>query len=198
VHRIAYANDNTVPSILNPSLPFCALVKNTTNNTPIVIKSSSVGAFIEGKINGMGIVKSANNTKTSVGTTQTNILTIRNKVAYQGLTNRSPIELILVSISSDGSKTGSILFTINAQLGGTPSYSDINTNTSTVEIDTAGTTVSGGSVLSAFSLRKTDSIILDITNFPSTFLPGDTLTVSAAANSATTDFNVSLTWIDKL
>lgn len=196
-HRIEYANANTTPSIFNPSLPLCAFVENTTNNTNIKLETSSMAAFTEGVIPTIGPVNSISNTKTNVGTTQTNILTIRNKSTFQSKTNRVRINLEFLTVAADGTKNVEIQVTKNTTLGGTPSYTDISTNTSVVEYDTAGTTISGGQRIFTIELGKTEGRDRDLTGFDVILNPGETLTFSGAAASSTSDISAACAWIER-
>ena len=58
------------------------------------------------------------------------------------------LERITASIeASAANNLGVVRFIKDATLGGTPSWSDINTNNSVVEIDTSASSVSGGKSL---------------------------------------------------
>jgi hypothetical protein len=48
VHRIEYANSETVPSVFVPNLPLRAYVDNTTSTTDVLLKTSSAGAYTQG------------------------------------------------------------------------------------------------------------------------------------------------------
>ena len=83
VHRISYANNNTVPHVANPTLPLHAKVINSGNTTNIVLRTASLGAYTEGKdATGVppiiGIVGSKGNSKT-ISSTETNIITYKTK-----------------------------------------------------------------------------------------------------------------------
>ena len=82
----------------------------------------------------------------------------------------------------------------DATLGGSPSYSDINTSDSIVELDTAGTTVSSGRELMSVELAgKNDRVFQDVESFKLLLGPQETLTLAvSSANSAT--FNGSVLW----
>jgi len=116
----------------------------------MILKSSSYAYFIEGKTKYQELHQPIQTTgeieKTSV-TTEVAVFTIRNKSTYASKTNYIDIliESVSASIESSGANNlGSIRLVRNATLGGTPSYTDINTNNSVVDYDTAGTTVTGG------------------------------------------------------
>ena len=197
VHQVKYANANTVPSLLNPSFPILWSVENTTNTTNITLKGASACGEIEGKVEYLGPTNAIGNTKTGVTTALTNIITIRNKSTYQTLTNRTPINILKYSLSVDGNKPSEFQIITNATLGGTPSYTDIGTNTSVVEYDTAGTTVTGGKAVdfgalaAAGSISEGGQVTTDII-----ILPGETLTLAVNATQGTTDATAAVRWVE--
>lgn len=197
VHRIEYANANTAPSILNPALPLFASAENTSNTSNIQIQSSSMAAFVEGTDKLLGLKESSSNTKTSVGTTQTNIITIRNKNIFQSKSNRVRINLEFMTVSADGTKNVEIQVTKNTVLGGTPSYSDINANQSVIEVDTAGTTITGGRQISDIELGKTEGRDRNLLGLDIILHPGETITFSGAAASGTSDISAACSWIER-
>ena len=97
----------------------------------------------------------------------------------------------------DGNKPAEFQLIKNTTLGGTPSYTDISTNTSVVDYDTAGTTVSGGQIIDFGTLGATGtasesgSATTDIL-----VLPGDTLTIAVRATATTTDATVAIRWVE--
>ncbi len=197
VHSIQYANSNTVPSLLNPSFPILWSAENTSNNTNITVKGASCVGEIEGKIVYLGPTNAIGNTKTGVTTTFTNILTIRNKSSYQSQTNRTPINLLKYTIAVDGNKPAEYELVLNTTLGGTPSYTDISTNTSVVDYDTAGTTLTGGQVIDFGVLAAAGAASEAGINTTDIILsPGDTLTLAVRATSTTTDVTVAIRWVE--
>ena len=196
VHKIEYANSATDPTVFNPSLPLCARVENTTNTSNIKLETASMCAMIDGRVVFLGPKFSISNNKSAVGTTQTNIFTIRNKSTFQSKTNRVFIKLEIMSFSTDGNKPCELRVTKNATLGGTPAYTDINATGSVIEYDTAGTTVTGGQRVFTIATGKTDSRDRDLYDYDVELFPGESLTFSGAANSATSDISMSVAWIE--
>lgn len=195
-HRIVYANANTGVSISNPTLPFQAESTNTTNNTDIVLKVPSVGIYSEGiDGNAMHLVHGKSNTKTGV-TTENNIITIRNNATYATKTNLLRVQPKLVSAASDGNKPAVITCYKNASLGGSPSYTNFNANTSPVSFDVAGTTVSNGIEILTFTLAKSGNDIVYLDQLPIILAPGDTFTVTGQSSQAA-DISVSITWEER-
>ena len=201
VHTIGYANRNTEPSVHNPNFKHTMWVDNKATTSDIVMKNSSYSFFIEGKTDLIELHQPIHSTdvqeKLTV-TTKIAIFTIRNKATYVSKTNFIDIVLLGASASIEANAAnnlGDILIVKNAAIGGTPSYSDINTANSVVEIDVAGTTVTGGTLIAAGPLAgKNDKLSADSLILSKIILnPGDTLTLAAeSANSATID--AGATW----
>jgi hypothetical protein len=196
VHRIDFANNNTSPSLFNPSFPVMWRVENTSNTSNLTLKGASCIGEVEGKISYLGPTNSIGNTKTGITTTLTNILTIRNKSTYQSLNNRTPINALKYSIAVDGTQTAEFELVKNATLGGTPSYTDISTSTSVVDYDTSGTTVTGGAVVDFGSLGKEDSVSVSPRIEDFILLPGETLTLAVNATGGTTTATVGIRWVE--
>lgn len=200
VHTILYANNNTEPSVHNPNFFHTMWVSNKATTSNIILKSASYAFFIEGKTSLIELHQPQNSSdiieKTGV-TTETAIFTIRNRATYASKTNF--IDVLLLSgagsiEASSPNNLGNIRIVKNATLGGAPSYNNIGTDTSVIEIDILGTTVTGGIVLAAGLLAgKNDELRVTLTNSKLILNPGETLTVAGtSANSAT--INAILVW----
>lgn len=195
VHKIQYSNANTLTSVQNPSLPICMAAVNTSNTSDLSIYSASMGAFIEGRKNGGGARHGANTTSaTFTSGVETPVITIRNKNVYQGIENRTLTKLEFAGLSQDSTKTATVKFTYNATLTGA-SFSDVSTNTSTVEVDTSATAISGGIVAFAQGIAQKDKIVFDLGGDVS-LGPGDTITISIIPNAANPDVTAALNWVD--
>lgn len=196
VHRIQYANKNTVPSIINPHLPLYANVANTSNTSDIVLKTPSGIGGLEGQIpNAVNPFTLSNSqvVSKSVGAAMVNILTISNTEIFQGVSNTTQIQPAYLTIATDGNKSVSVNGYVNAALGGTPSFTAIDADTSIAFYDTAGTTVTGGTLFFSIVAAKTDTIAIDLHQFGIFLNPGDTLTI--AAQSATLNqVEIGLAW----
>lgn len=192
-HTIQYANLNTSPSTHNPNFHFTIYVDNGATTSDLIMKVGSYGYFIEGITRHIEVQQPQNSseTKQKTGvTTEVAIFTIRNKSTYAGKTNYIDIFLEHWTASIEASSTnnlGSVRLVRNTTLGGTPLWNDINTNNSVVEIDVAGTTLTGGVELIPSELAgKNDRNNESITPFEFLIHPGETVTLAASsANSAT-------------
>ena len=199
VHTVLYANNFTEPSVHNPNFHHTMWVNNAATTDNLILKSASYVYFVEGKTSLIELHQPENASgrkeKTSV-TTEVAIFTIRNKASYASKTNF--IDIILLSVggsieASSANNLGNIRFVKNAALGGIPSYADINASNSVVEIDTAGTTVTGGKELAGEALAgKNDKFRESLIDHKIILNPGETLTLAGSSvNSATIDSQVS-------
>ncbi len=196
VHRIEYANANTIPSVDNPTLPLCMAVSNTSNTTDIVLQSASMMGGIEGKDTGEGILNAAVVETTGIGTTETPVLSIHNHTVYQSKVNRVRIKLEDLTVSFDASaanKPAVIRVRLNPTLTGA-SFSAVDANTSVVRKDTSATAVSGGTIFFAQSLAEGAAPPFDLEKRDILLEPGETITISLEASNGTIDPDISFGW----
>ena len=196
VHQIQYANANTLPSIMNPSLPLTARVYNSGTTSNIVLQTPCAMGFHQGMSSfALNLTNTFANSKTTlVSGLDTAIFSIRNVSTFQGRTNRVQVKLSFISYSADGTKDVIMRIARNATIGGTPVWNDINANASVVQYDTSGTTAAGGRNLLYWGESKIGSNqMFPPDNVPLYMEPGETLTI-AANSSASADMICALTW----
>jgi len=199
-HTIQYANSFTVPSCYNPNFHINLHIQNGQTTENITAKTASVAYFVEGKTKHTEVQQphfSSDKVETTTVTSEVALFTIRNKTTYASKTNFIDIVLEHMTSAIEAGATNNLGFVKlvkNATLGGSPSYSDINATNSVVEIDTSGTTVTGGTNLVGSSLAgKNDKDSVNIKDFDFILSPGDTITFAgSSANSAT--IHADLLW----
>lgn len=167
---------------VNPTMTFGIQATNTTNATNVVVKASSVGVFIVGSRERIGSTYGVNNNK-SVGTTETNLLTIRNNTTMNSVTNQAQIRIRSLSLATSANVPVVYKLTKNTTLGGVPAYTNIDATNSCAAYDTAGTTITGGNVQFNTTVGANGNVFVDLTEFDIFLAPGDTLTVSVASIS---------------
>ncbi len=199
VHRIAYANANTSPSIQNPTLPLYIAAKNGGTSADITVQSSSMAVFTEGGAASIeGLSNAAFGTASGDLTTETSILALINKSVFQGTSNRVQLQFELLTFSAVGA--GAAKFTTvraysNPILGGDPVFTDVSTETSVVAFDTAGTTVTGGDLVAEFSFgAAVENFTIDLTTFTGTSPPGTLIVITGETNAGTSDMDLGLIW----
>ena len=199
-HMIDYAGTSLVPSVYNPNFHIGIYANNKGTTADLTVKTGSMAYFIEGKSNIYEVqqyVQSSGRIQKTAVTTQVALFTIRNKSTYASKSNLISILLERLSLGVEANAVnnlGQFRLVKNATLGGTPSYSDINTNNSLVEIDVDGTTVTGGvEILSGDLAGKNDKVIESMRDYELMLHPGQTMTVTVQSVNSST-FNGSLMW----
>lgn len=196
VHEIGYANNNVVPSLDTPVFKigwFAASLGATTNTE--IFGASAMGA-IDGTLNFLKRPVGHANTKTNVGTTLTNILSIRNRPTINGYINSDPVRLASVSVAVDGTKTATAEIHINPTVAGEPNWTYHDSTQSIVEYDLAGTTISSGTELFDFSLGKTDSFTVNLLPYNLYLNRTDVVSIGVKTSSGTTEATASITWVE--
>lgn len=196
VAKTNYINQNTASNLGNPTMPFRIEVNNGSSTDDISIINASVAAFVDGVTNGTGIHWGKANSIAGVTTTPTNILTIRSKATFAGVTNRIPTHMELIDVAVDGTKPVIIRVRKNAtNSGAAASWTDIDID-SPIEYDTTGVWTSGR-VIAELPVSKDGSITLDIHDYGIHLSSGDTLTIEAEATSGSTDVVTSIIFKDE-
>ncbi len=197
VHRIAYANANTIPSINNPTLPFSYSVKNVDNTSDLKIEASSVGLFTEGVNNIVGAPFSVNSSKSGIGASQTNLVTIRNKLIFNGVINRVPIDLTFLSVGVDSVKGATVSLFKNADVAGSVDWQDVDLANSVVEYDIDGVLISGAVSMFSILVPKDSSEPTDLRGLNIELQPGESLTLAASSTGGAGSFDSTLNWLEQ-
>jgi len=194
VHVDEYSNNHTRPSVHNPTLPLHLHAENTTNNTDITLQCSSMGAFVEGEEAFLGPTNAFENTKGV--NTETSIFSLSGKTSYGGQVNLVEAIVQMLSVGNETNKNAIFRIWEDCTLGGSPSYQDINTNNSIVQVDTSGTTVSGGKLVYAVVVGKDSGEGFNLKELDIRLRPGHTLTFTCSTVGGTDDKNIAVVWIE--
>ncbi len=186
VHTEDYANAFTSPSVHNPNFHHTMWVNNKATTNDIVLKGASYSYFVEGKTSLIELhqpqFSTGEQTAASV-TAEAAIVTIRSKALYASRTNF--IDVLMQNTygsieASAAQNLGSIRLVHNAVIT-SPSYSDINTSNSVIEVDTTGT-ISGGTEIFTLPLAgKNDKELRDLVDLRIILNPGDTITLAGSS-----------------
>ena len=194
VHTIKYTNNNTTTSVSNPAFKIGITAASLGSTTDLTVACSSMGCFIEGEELVTEPPRAESNTK-NLTTTLTSIITLRNRRLFNGKANQGEVKLKRIGISND-STSKSAIFEIwaNSTLGGTTNYSFKDESNSIIEIDTSGTTLTGGRFIDAIPVGPAGSETIDIEKLNEEILPTETLTIAGKTVSGTTDLTATVTW----
>ena len=197
VHSVQWPSASDVPNFLNPSMHIGAYAASIGSTTDISVYCGQIAAWIDDARDRTRNPRAESNTK-GIATTLTNLLTIRNRRNYNGLTNQSEIAPLSITIANDGAKSAVFEVRSNATIGGVTNFQDIGTNLIS-EKDTAGTTVTGGTLLGSYAVAKGQSQVLDISNLGIRVPPTLRLTVCAKmASGSAADLSTAIVWYEDI
>lgn len=193
VHRFDYAGTQTVPHLARPILPYFAEVKNTTNTSDIIVYGSSAALFLEGEIPHETAQFGTGTSRTGV-TTEESILQLHNHEVYNGVQNRGRLKLLIVALSSDGTKPVTVRFYVNAGTNGA-AFTDHQANVSIAKLDTTSTSAPiGGTEIYESKLGRADAEQILLGDQIDFYLnPGETLTVTGQS-ATSNEVGVSIFW----
>ena len=188
VHVDRYANTSTTPSVFSPTLPISVRAENTTNTSNIILKSASLGGFVEGKRVLTGPSRSFNNAKNS---STPHTFSIRNAETFNGKTNKVRVYLQFLSAIADGNASVILDVVRNATLSA-PTWTGV-TN-SPLETDVSDSTITGGNPIFSIGLGKVDSNVVQANDpFEYEVNPGDIITFQTnGTNNA--GWTVGVSW----
>lgn len=199
VHIIKYANKNVAPSIGNPSMRLGLYAASLGSTQNVIVKCASMAAFTQGYETKTRNPRSYSNVKTGIGTTLTNLLTIRNKRTVNGLLNQVEFEPILLTAFTESSKGSTVVIRANAVLAGETNFQNINSNPDLVtEYETTATTyLSGGVPLGEFVVPQNTPLIINLETFRIRIPPTVSISILGRVNSgAVADMGTSLVWYE--
>ena len=203
------AGTATEPNFRNPSMPVAFEARNTTNTSAIVIKTASVGQFLEGPRVFLGPRNSLDAINTNItATTQVNMLALRNATTYNGIANYSIVHLRQVSISAND--TGTTKGCVNLRMIKNPTTSfasftpvsgttadggvTITAGQSVVSSNILSSTITGGQTIYTATVNIGGSTTIDVTPFEISIYPGDVVSLSAYSTSGGPTVGVSTLW----
>jgi len=201
VHTLDWANQNTRPTLDNPTLGFYLAATNVANTSDLTVSSASAAIFIEGRDDNRGLKRAAGGSLTLGATSaETPIFSIRLKEVFQGRINGGIIKGNYLMASVEHTKPCAINVYANATLTGA-SFSDLQAGASSAEVDTAATAFTGGILIFQLFLGKTGNVVVDLKDDLSAgeFNPGTTITFTLAPTSGNAaEGNVSVNFTEKL
>ena len=194
-HRLAYPNANIFPVVDTPNLPLMIEVDNGGTTTDTVVQSSSLGLFSDGELDSLSPRFSISNSKTTASGVELALLVIHVKKILTANMNSAGITVDGISLgNTDTTQLATFQLYKNPGLVGAPSWTDVDSVNSVVEVDVAATGVEDGHVPYNTIVGPLDAIIRDLTDALVIDLePGDMLAVTVEI-AAVDVMNASLSW----
>lgn len=198
VHTIHYESTDIIPSVANPIFRTGWACRNTGNTSDIIVMGASAGSFTEGMIHYDGRPKGLCRENLSVTTALENILTVRNRLTFNGEANRAEIIPLFLSLSTDTTKTAVFEIILNPVVTGALTFERYGVN-SLMEFADDQVLVTGGDVIACFDVSASGALLVDITKIIEEMLPGEQYCICAKVSSgASSEMDVALTWKEDL
>lgn len=198
VHRMEWANANTTPFVGSPDMKVGWTAASLGSTTDLTVTGASMLVAVEGKEVVKNTAFAADNSTLSVGTTGTNIITLKNRIVYGDRFNLGKLQPQQISVENDHNKAAVVEVYLNTTLGGSTNYQVVDDVNSIAIIDTAGTTVTGGTLVESFTVAPGGAIEINLSGLNIEVLPEETLTISARTVSGTsTEITGTVTWLEE-
>jgi hypothetical protein len=199
VHRIQWANTHDTPIFGNPDMKIGWTAASLgSSGTNLKVTGASAYVAVAGIQRFVNQSFAQDSTINSVGTTLTNLVTIQNRITYGNRFNLGKILLLDVSVGNDHNKGAIIEIRKNATLGGVPNYQFEDETNSIATHDESATTVTGGTLVDAFTVSAASDAVVDLSRFFIELLPEDILTVAGKTVSGTsTSMTATIVWLEE-
>ena len=196
VHYISWANANTTPQFGNPDMKIGWTAASLgSSGTNLTVTGASAQLSILGKEAVKNTSFAADNRVTGVGTTLTNILTVRNRIVYGDRFNLGKIIPLQISVDNEHNKGTIIEIYKTPTVAGTTNYQYEDEFNSVALVEKAGTTVTGGVLIDSFTVAANGSETVDISSLSLELLPEETLVIAAKTTTGTsTAVTATATW----
>lgn len=197
VHQIMYTNSHTIPSTTNPSMHMGLYCVNFGNTSNLVVRTASMGGYTQGMEQRTRNPRSHVHTQENVGTSFTNILTIRNRRTYNYFINQVEVEPFKMTVSNEGAKDLEIKIVGNPTFSGNTNFQSIGSTELVIDVDETANTVSGGRPLGAYTIAPGQSVIISLLEERIRIPPTLVFTIAARLTSgAAADVTAAITWYE--
>lgn len=196
VHTINWSNNQTVPNLSNPSIHVGIYATSIGATTAVTVESPYMAGFINGRVAPTRNPRAYDNTK-SIGTTLTNILTLRCSRTYNGIHNQVEIMPLSITLTNDGNKGAIFELRANATVAGETDFQEAGTNLVS-EIDLSGTTVTeDGRYLGSWAVARLSSIVINLKDLDIRVPPSLRLIIAGKMTSGSSaDLSATIIWYE--
>jgi len=140
-HEFLHANSVTPPYLQTASLPVrCGMTcTNTVSTTMYFLCSTVISEGGLDDVNQFGYSFSQTSTPVNVATSPTHVMSLRPKLTFNGISNRSRVAFIDVEIFNNGNQPVYWELCLGQAISGTTTFNDVNTTYSSTEYNILGT-----------------------------------------------------------
>lgn len=168
----------------------------------MTVTGLSAAIHTQGRVAFVDNPRAVESEKAGIGSTSAAVLSVRNNNVFgQGLHYRE-VTPTLLSLGTNGTGSGTVRVRVwlNATLPGSggasdePRWTSVEAADSCVSYDVDAETRTGGRLIAAFQMAKTDSLLVDLKGSGLTLNTGEKLTVTASTSNGSASVSAGLTW----
>ena len=196
-HSIRYAGTAINTSISNPTLPLHAHALSSGSDAGVVLRVPSMAMVRQGDEPVTGRRFSVSGTR-AVTTSETEVLTLKNDIAFGGRVNRTNAHVDFLAWSlgtSAGTADVIVRIRLNPVHGG-PAWRPANTY-SMMSYDTDGGFASNGTEWMQFVASEGLSGTIDLRPYELHMAAGDSLMVTGTSSTGAPVLRISLSWVEE-
>jgi len=196
VNVIRWANNNNGTSLGSPDLKIgWTSASLGATGTNLIVEGASASMMIEGDERLTNDTHATSASQGSVGTTATNVLSLKNRVVFGDRYNLGKIKPLRLSVDNDHTKGVIIEILKNPVIGGVTNYQLVDEFNSVAAVDSDGTTITGGELIDGFTIEAGGSATINLEGVTPDIFPEDILVISArtASGSGATITSI-ITW----
>lgn len=197
VHRVKWANNYNQTHIGKPNLKIGWTAASLgASGTNLTVQGASGAIFLEGDEILKNNTYADSNVVGSLGTTLTNLITVKSRLEYGDYYNLGKVFPLSVSIDNEHNKGIFIEIYRSPDVAGTTNFQFIDEFNSIAIVDKSGTTVTNGALIESKIIPAGAGGDIDLTILKTELLPEETFVVAARTVSGTNanDVIVTITW----
>lgn len=197
VHAVTYVNENTNPSMDNPTYKIGWFAASLGSTTDLHVYGASGCINLEGKKRPFRPNSAHGNTKSISTTNLTTVLALRIRTHFKGYVNLSEVFLrnIAIAVELSGNNTAEFEVHLNPTFSsGEPNWTYHDQNESIVEYDTAAGEISSATEILGGGLGRSSDKLIDLNGEGIVLSRGDILAIAVRPTGGTAQATAYATW----
>jgi len=199
VHLIGGVNASDKPFVTTPSFRVGWVSRKISGDaTNLIVAGSSASGFVEGEKRFDSGLNASDAAALSIGTSDTTVLVVRNRIAFGDRINRAELLPRFISASTQTNKTAFISLILNPTFSSDLVFDYLDKVNSIAEISKDNVSITGGKLVGSVTTTLGSPQSVNFNDEPNTdtFLPpGSVFAIVARVSSgAAADMDVSMSW----
>lgn len=200
VHREKIPNEGTTLGVPNPSMRtgfYCVSIGSTTN---LDVYANSLSAFVEGTTTRTRNPRAYSASQSITTTTETAILTIRNRRTYNFYNNQIQVLPLVVGVSNETTRSAVVRVRAVSDVGIEQNFQEIGNNL-VIDVDNTAVNFTGGRLLAAKPIAAGGFTEIDLEKLQVNMPPSLKILITVertATGGSNTNFEGTVTWYEDL